>query len=90
MATAEATFRDRYGLHPRAANRILQTAAAFGSRLTVERADGGAAVDARSMLGLVSSSIRAGDRVRIAGDGPDAEAAVTALASLLESGVCHP
>lgn len=90
-AARDAVFRDRYGLHPRAAMRISQTAARYQARITLEDpAAGGAPVDARSMLTLVGAGIRAGDRVRVAAEGDDAEAAVEAIATLLESGVCHP
>ncbi|HEU4572957.1 MAG TPA: HPr family phosphocarrier protein [Candidatus Limnocylindrales bacterium] len=90
MPSTEATFRDRYGLHPRAANRILTTAREFHARVTLQRAGGGSPVDAGSLLGLVSSSIRTGDGVRISAEGDDAEAAIGAVAALLEAGVCHP
>ena len=91
MLTADATLRDRYGLHPRAAMRITQVAAGHASTLTIERLDPpGAAISARAMIGLVSAGIRSGERVRITGDGPDEVAAVQALATLLEGGVCHP
>ncbi len=90
-AARNAVFHDRYGLHPRAAMRISQTAARYQARITLEdRAAGRAPVDARSMLTLVGAGIRAGDRVRIVAEGDDAEAAVEAIAALLEGGVCHP
>lgn len=90
MASADAVIRDRYGLHPRAANRIRETAAAHRSRITLEPVDGGASIDAGSMLGLVSSGIRTGDTIRVVADGPDEAAALEAMTTLLEAGVCHP
>ena len=91
MATTEARVKDRYGLHPRAALRIQQTAGAFTSRVTLERADGGGSVaDARSLISLVSAGIGANEAVRLTATGDDAEAALAALRDLLESGVCHP
>lgn len=90
-ASRDVVFRDRYGLHPRAAMRISQTAGRFGARISIEDLSGGGRpVDARSMLTLVGAGIRAGNRVRVAAEGDDAEAAVEAIASLLEGGVCHP
>jgi phosphotransferase system HPr (HPr) family protein len=86
-----AIFRDRYGLHPRSAHRIIQALAGVTATVTLEDvSSGGSAIDARSMLGLVGSGIRTGDRVRIRADGPDETATVEALATLLEAGVCHP
>jgi phosphocarrier protein len=90
VTSAEAVFRDRYGLHPRSANRIRGTAAEYQSKITLAPADGGSAIDAGSMLSLVSSGIRTGDRVTVTAEGPDEDAALAAMTTLLESGVCHP
>lgn len=91
MLTADATLRDRYGLHPRAAMRITQVASGHTASLTLERLDPpGQPISARAMIALVSAGIRTGERVRITGDGSDEAAAVQALVALLEGGVCHP
>jgi phosphotransferase system HPr (HPr) family protein len=91
MITVDATFRDRYGLHPRAAMRIQQTAAAFSAKMTVQGLDTGTApIPASTMIGLVSAGIRSGERVRVMADGTDEADAAEALRSLLETGVCHP
>lgn len=91
IAARAVVFRDRYGLHPRAAMRISQTAARYKARVSLEDlTSGGTPADGRSMLTLVGAGIRAGNRVRVAAEGEDAAAAVEAIATLLESGVCHP
>lgn len=91
MTTVDIVFRDRYGLHPRAAMRIQQAAGAFRSRVTVQNVEaGGAEMEARSMISLVSSGIRAGDKIRIGADGDDEVEALAALRQLIEAGVCHP
>jgi len=90
MTSLEAVFRDRHGLHPRAAHRIQETVAGFESRLALDRIETGESIDARSMLGLISSGVRAGERVRVTADGPDEAVAAAALKALLDSGVCHP
>lgn len=91
MSSIEITFRDRYGLHPRSAMRIQQAAGGFRSRITIQRLEeGGSALDARSMISLVSSGIRQGERIRLAADGEDEAAALAALQALIEGGVCHP
>jgi phosphocarrier protein HPr len=91
MITVDATFRDRYGLHPRAAMRIQQTAAGFQSKMTIQGLETGtAAILASTMIGLVSAGIRNGEAVRIVADGPDEAQAAEALRSLVEAGVCHP
>ena len=84
-------FRDRYGLHPRAAMRIQQAAAGFTSRVTIRGQGGsGAAVDARSMISLVSAGIRQNEAIRVTAEGDDEAATLTALRGLIEGGVCHP
>jgi phosphotransferase system HPr (HPr) family protein len=91
MTTRDVVFRDRYGLHPRAARRIQEHLAGVNAKVTLEDLDGGgAAIDAAGMLALISSGIRAGDRVRITAEGADADAVVASLGDLLEAGVCHP
>ena len=91
MITVDTTFRDRYGLHPRAAMRIQQTAAGYRSTVTIEGLDTGTApISAGTMIGLVSAGIRNGEHVRIAADGTDEVDALEAVRTLLEAGVCHP
>ena len=84
-------FRDRYGLHPRAARRIQASLEGLAATVSLENLDGtGASIDARGMLGLISSGIRNGDRIRITADGADEVAVTAVLGDLFESGVCHP
>lgn len=91
MTSADIVFRDRYGLHPRAAMRIQQTAAPFRSRVSIASLEGpGSELDARSMIALVSAGIRAGDRIRVTADGPDEADALRAVKELIGAGVCHP
>jgi len=90
MPSVEVVFKDRYGLHPRSAMRIQTTAGSYQSTITIESLDGGAPIDARSMLALVSSGIRLGDRLRVTADGPDEAEALAAVADLISTGVCHP
>ena len=91
MISTEVVVRDRYGLHPRSARRIQESLKGLTADVSLTSLDGAAApVDARAMLALISSGIRAGDRVRVEADGPDEAAALKALGDLLESGVCHP
>lgn len=89
MTSVDAVFGDRYGLHPRSANRIRTTADEYQSTITLEP-EGRSPIDARSMLSLVSSGVRTGDKVRVNADGPDEEAAAAAMKALLDGGVCHP
>jgi phosphotransferase system HPr (HPr) family protein len=84
-------FRDRYGLHPRAARRIQESVDGLSASVSLEDLDGnGPSIDARGMLALISSGIRNGDRIRITADGPDEVAVTAVLGDLFEYGVCHP
>lgn len=91
MTSVDAVFRDRYGLHPRAAMQIQRMAGGFSSKITVQ-GDAGRRppVDARSLISLVSAGIRAGETIRITAEGDDEAAAAEAIRALAEKGVCHP
>ena len=75
-----------HGLHARPAARIAQLAKTFTARVELASADGRSAstLSAVSMLAL---SLRHGADLTLRAAGVDAEAAVTALAELLESGM---
>jgi phosphotransferase system HPr (HPr) family protein len=91
VTTRDVVFRDRYGLHARAARRIQESLTGLAATVSLASLEGdGSTVDARGMLALISSGIRNGDRVRIVADGVDEIAVTTTLGDLLESGVCHP
>ncbi len=91
MSSRDVVFRDRYGLHPRAARRIQDALKPYTSSVMIERLEGdGSSVDARGMLAMISSGIRAGERVRLTAEGPDASEALGAIGDLLEAGVDHP
>ena len=91
MTSRNVVFRDRYGLHPRAARRIQASLEGLAATVSLENLDGtGPSIDARGMLGLISSGIRNGDRIRITADGADEVAVTAVLGDLFESGVCHP
>ena len=91
MTTLDATLRDRYGLHPRAALRIQQAIAGKRAKVTLQGLDSrGSPANAASLIALVSAGIAFGEKVRITADGDDADAVAAALRDLLEAGICHP
>lgn len=71
------------GLHARASAKFVKTASAFDAEVRVSR--DGQTVDARSIMGLLMLSAANGCDIDIEAEGPDAEAAVAALAELVES-----
>lgn len=76
------------GLHARAAARFVGLASRFESQIRV--AVGDRVMDGKSILGLLLLSAARGTTLTISADGPDAEAAVTALAALATRGFEDP
>ncbi len=88
MITIEVRVENPSGLHARPATLFTEAAAAFQSRITVENIDRGSrAVDAKSLLMLLTIGVISGHRIRIRADGPDAEAAVEKLRELVATGL---
>lgn len=82
MVTKTLTIANRAGLHARPAQLFVQTANRFQAQITVRKADG-RAVDGKSILGLMSLAVGPGEAITVEADGPDAAAAVDALADLV-------
>jgi phosphocarrier protein HPr len=80
----EVTVKNRLGLHARAAARFVHTANAFHSRVTVSR--DGRTMDGKSILGILLLAASQGTALDLGADGDDEDAAVDALAALVESG----
>ena len=72
---------DPAGLHARPAARFVQVASRFDSRIVLSH--GGRDADAKSLIALLGLTIRPSSEIVITADGPDAEAAVAALADEL-------
>ena len=77
-----ATICNQRGLHARAAARFVKTAGLFNAEIWVRK--NGTEVSGRSIMGLMMLAAAPGTVIRLAATGPDAEAAVTALANLVE------
>ena len=71
------------GLHARASAKFVKLAAGFNAEVRVSRDDN--TVDARSIMGLMMLAAGMGSEILIEADGPDAEAAVQALAALVSN-----
>ena len=81
---ARVTICNRKGLHARASARFVQTVSTFDAELTVTR--DGETVEGGSMLGLMSLAAGPGTELVLTATGPEAEAALTALANLVTRG----
>ena len=82
MVCRIATICNQRGLHARAAARFVKTAAQFDAEIWVRK--NGTEVSGRSIMGLMMLAAAPGAVVRLAATGREAEAAVTALAKLIE------
>jgi phosphotransferase system HPr (HPr) family protein len=68
---------DPAGLHARPAARFVQAASRFESRIVIRH--GGHEADAKSLIALLGLAIRPSSEIVLAADGPDADAAISAL-----------
>jgi phosphotransferase system HPr (HPr) family protein len=89
MDGEDVAFGDRYGLHPRAAHRIVQEVAGLDATIRIERRSDGRSVDPTSMLALISAGIGYRESVRVSAEGTDAATAVERVTQLIRDGVCH-
>lgn len=76
--------RNRLGLHARAAARFVHVANNFRARVSVSR--GGRTMDGKSILGILLLAAGQGSQLELLAEGDDGEAALAALAALVESG----
>jgi phosphocarrier protein HPr len=84
MIRRELAIRNRLGLHARAAARFVHTASRFRSRVTAGR--DGRVMDGKSILGILLLAASQGVAIEVTTEGPDEEAAMDALAALVEGG----
>lgn len=84
MYVKEVTLQNQIGLHARPATFFIQKANEFKSLILIEKDE--RRVNAKSLLGVLSLGIEKDTKIKILADGPDEEAAVSALIKLVESG----
>ena len=82
QASRRLTITHAHGLHARPAALIAAEAKRRSSRIEVSL--GGRTANARNMVALMSLGVRGGDEITLAASGRDAEAALAALAELVE------
>jgi phosphoenolpyruvate-protein phosphotransferase/dihydroxyacetone kinase phosphotransfer subunit len=82
-ATLRLDVRNPLGLHARPAARFVQTAAAFDASIEVTNLTSGSGpASGRSLNGLATLGIRQGHEILVTARGPQADAALAALADL--------
>ena len=85
MINKKIVVRCESGLHNQQATYFVQKANEFESRIWLE--SDSRKMNAKSLLGIMSLSVATGDSVVLSAEGADAEAALTALESLLQRDV---
>ena len=88
MIERDATIVNQDGLHARPAARIVKLANNFTA--DIELAKDGVGVNGKSIMGVMMLAAECGSSITIRANGPDAEAAVTALVDLVASGFGEP
>lgn len=76
------------GIHARPAAEIVKTAARFKSDVTIVK--DGLDVNAKSIMGVMMLAAECGSTVVLKGDGEDAQAAIDAIARVIENGFGEP
>jgi phosphocarrier protein len=77
----DLTIINKRGLHARAAAKFVQTAERFDADISVTR--DATTVGGTSIMGLMMLAASPGSVIRVSAEGPDAEAALQALADLV-------
>lgn len=80
-AGASVDICNARGLHARASAKFVKLAAQFDAEVRVSK--DGQSVDAQSIMGLMMLAAGPGCALEINAEGPDAQAAVAALAALV-------
>ena len=83
MVERSVTIANKNGLHARPAAEIVKTAAKFKCDITLVREE--LEVNGKSIMGVMMLAAEFGPTLLLGADGPDADDAVAALATLIES-----
>jgi len=86
VARHERTFLivNTLGLHARAAAQLVQTANRYRSEIHVEK--DGMEVNGKSIMGVLTLAAAKGSQITVSVEGDDADAAMLALAAVIEKG----
>ena len=86
MQTFRVTINHSVGLHARPAAQFVQTASKYESEVTVANITmESAAVNAKSILLVLTLGVQQGHEIEIVADGVDVQDVITALKDLVEN-----
>ena len=83
MITRELPIINKLGLHARAAAKLVKLSSSFQSSIDIEK--DGQRVNSKSIMGVMMLAASCGTTVTISAEGDDAEAAVEAIAELINN-----
>lgn len=83
MQERSVVIVNRLGLHARAAAKLVRAAGEFVSVVRLERADGGGAADAKSILSVLMLAAARGTELKVSAEGADEARAVEAVCRLI-------
>ncbi|KAB8307333.1 HPr family phosphocarrier protein [Erwinia endophytica] len=82
------TIHNAHGLHARPAAELVKRVKQFDSTITVENLDAGStAVDAKSLMRVISLGVKHGQRLRFSARGQDAVSALTMIGEMIDKGL---
>ena len=84
MAERSVKIINKLGIHARPAAEIVKTASRFGSNITIVRDE--LEVNGKSIMGVMMLAAEQGSTIAIKAEGPDADAALDALESVIADG----
>ena len=87
VTARDATIVNPLGLHARPAAQFVRLASTFGSNIEVVKDS--MAVNGKSIMGVMMLAAEYGSTITLRADGPDADLALDALATLVEGGFCE-
>lgn len=77
-------IKSKYGIHLRPANRIYDVIKKYRSQVEIKKGDS-AAVDGRSLLGIIALNVLPGETIEVIVNGPDEDKLMEELVDLIEN-----
>ena len=85
MTTKMLTIHNASGLHARPASVFVKACAKYQAEITFVHKE--KTYNAKSMINVMSASVRHGDTIKVQFDGPDEEQAAEAIEALVNDGM---
>lgn len=85
MYNENVKLRNKTGLHARPASMFVKEANKYKSNVSIKRLNDTSAVNAKSIIMILSMGLLSGEEFQIIADGVDEVSAVNSLKSLVES-----